>query len=471
MIDKEQFGKRLLTLRKRAGFSQAELAERFGVSTQAVSKWETGAALPDVEIMLEISWLYDISLNGLLEGGDKFNSYAAISSAKLPEKFEGILKSKNEKRVIAALHPYFSEGELRDIALRISNGTLKCSITAEVQDDKAEYNKTVHMPMAHLSENALIEIAPAVSEALADYTGAVDRGLKRVAEYMRCPECRGKLHLQKSDDGKTTSFTCRGNHSYKVDDGVVYFNTREIQGELWSLYFRNYEHYLLEQNHPGLPVYNRGEVFSQEVKWREIEKRRPRVILDVACGTGSGIKYVMQRINWNCTVILCDLSHRVLKYNRRFFSEDMYNPYIDMVYLACDCANIPLVDNSIDCVTSHAGFESMQHKMMDGFREGYRILKQGGNAVYDISLVDDLESANTQKWVKLLLESRSSEDSAQSQKMIEIGHWLEKCSATGYKKTDAIKIYGELPAPDGDTFPYENMVLRWMAEYLCVSRK
>ena len=67
MIDKQRFGKRAASLRRRLALSQAGLAEKLGVSAQAVSKWETGAALPDIELLLELSKLYGVSVNELLE--------------------------------------------------------------------------------------------------------------------------------------------------------------------------------------------------------------------------------------------------------------------------------------------------------------------------------------------------------------------------------------------------------------------
>ena len=67
MINKQHFGKRTADFRRGLALSQAELAERLGVSAQAVSKWETAAALPDVELLLELSKLYGVSVNELLE--------------------------------------------------------------------------------------------------------------------------------------------------------------------------------------------------------------------------------------------------------------------------------------------------------------------------------------------------------------------------------------------------------------------
>ena len=52
MLDKEKIGARLGALRKSRGFSQALLSERLNVSPQAVSKWETGQSIPDLETLV-----------------------------------------------------------------------------------------------------------------------------------------------------------------------------------------------------------------------------------------------------------------------------------------------------------------------------------------------------------------------------------------------------------------------------------
>lgn len=49
MIDREQIGLRILVLRKKAGLSQADLSEKLGISAQAVSKWESGNYLRQVQ--------------------------------------------------------------------------------------------------------------------------------------------------------------------------------------------------------------------------------------------------------------------------------------------------------------------------------------------------------------------------------------------------------------------------------------
>ena len=44
MLDREQIGLRISVLRKKMGLSQADLAEKLGISAQAVSKWESGGS-------------------------------------------------------------------------------------------------------------------------------------------------------------------------------------------------------------------------------------------------------------------------------------------------------------------------------------------------------------------------------------------------------------------------------------------
>ena len=70
MVNKIHFGKRIAILRRKAGLSQSDLAEKLGVTSQAVSKWECGNAVPDIDILLELSHLYKVTINEMLEDVD-----------------------------------------------------------------------------------------------------------------------------------------------------------------------------------------------------------------------------------------------------------------------------------------------------------------------------------------------------------------------------------------------------------------
>ena len=72
------FAEKLKSIRKKAGLSQEQLAEKLGVSRQAVTKWETETGIPDIENMMAISALFDISIDELLSnerGMKKSNEY------------------------------------------------------------------------------------------------------------------------------------------------------------------------------------------------------------------------------------------------------------------------------------------------------------------------------------------------------------------------------------------------------------
>ncbi len=66
-----EIANRLVKLRKQAGLSQEELAEKLGISRQAISKWECGEASPDTDNLIALAQLYGVSLDELLLGKEK----------------------------------------------------------------------------------------------------------------------------------------------------------------------------------------------------------------------------------------------------------------------------------------------------------------------------------------------------------------------------------------------------------------
>ncbi len=64
-------GEKLKEARKNAGLSQEQLAEKLSVSRAAVAKWETAKGLPDVENLKAISKFLNVSIDFLLDDGEK----------------------------------------------------------------------------------------------------------------------------------------------------------------------------------------------------------------------------------------------------------------------------------------------------------------------------------------------------------------------------------------------------------------
>ncbi len=67
-MNQEKIGKFIAACRKEQNFTQAQLAEKLGISDRAVSKWETAKSMPDSSLMLELCALLHISVNELLTG-------------------------------------------------------------------------------------------------------------------------------------------------------------------------------------------------------------------------------------------------------------------------------------------------------------------------------------------------------------------------------------------------------------------
>ena len=97
--------KYLQFLRKSHNYTQDDLAKKLDISRQAVSKWETGTAIPDLEVLLKISKLYNITINDMLEPKVQpkmitdFEQISTISEKELKE----VLKQFDTDSLVIAL--------------------------------------------------------------------------------------------------------------------------------------------------------------------------------------------------------------------------------------------------------------------------------------------------------------------------------------------------------------------------------
>lgn len=117
------FAEKLRSIRKQAGMSQEQLAEKLGVSRQAVTKWETDAGIPDIENIMAISALFDISIDELLsnERGTKKPMdylYESITEYDVDEPKRYDMKFGGAKQFLLSGY----EGE--KIRVRLASNTL-----------------------------------------------------------------------------------------------------------------------------------------------------------------------------------------------------------------------------------------------------------------------------------------------------------------------------------------------------------
>ena len=118
------FSEKLKQIRKNEGISQEQLAERIGVSRQAVTKWETGKGLPDIENMTILAEIFKVTLDELISG-----------TVPKAEKSE-IFTSETAYDIDTATHFDINIGNMRDIT--VSSGAdekLHVILSSETAED------------------------------------------------------------------------------------------------------------------------------------------------------------------------------------------------------------------------------------------------------------------------------------------------------------------------------------------------
>ena len=81
---------KVMALRKKNGWSQEELAEKLNISRQSVSKWESGASIPDIDKIIAMSGLFGVSTDYLLKDDVE---------KELPSETEDVYERRKERAV------------------------------------------------------------------------------------------------------------------------------------------------------------------------------------------------------------------------------------------------------------------------------------------------------------------------------------------------------------------------------------
>jgi transcriptional regulator with XRE-family HTH domain len=117
MFDTRAFGQSMQAKRKDANLTQQALAEKVGLTRQAISKYETGESFPDISILILLAEIFEVSLDDLINAGN-------------PTKTEAILlQSDAERTEIPA--ELFKENKITEDILNIAS-LLKPSLLDKV---------------------------------------------------------------------------------------------------------------------------------------------------------------------------------------------------------------------------------------------------------------------------------------------------------------------------------------------------
>lgn len=100
---KKQIGANIASYRKRMRLTQAGLAEKLNYSDKAVSKWERGESAPDVQTLVQLAELYDVTVNDLLVDPNELPETTGTVERVMGRAVEKTLKRKADKRIILML--------------------------------------------------------------------------------------------------------------------------------------------------------------------------------------------------------------------------------------------------------------------------------------------------------------------------------------------------------------------------------
>ena len=473
MINKTDFSKRLTSLRNKCGLSQSKLADMLYISGQAVSKWENASSLPDIELLLPLAQILGVSVDYLL-GSDSsdFTSNTEI----IKESVAAYDISDENISLLSAMSDSLPREYLYKAAKYIEKNIFEYKIslelTSNIDNSKSYYKRDINL--SDLDKNNLLPFSKQLSNLTLQ---AINNGYNPVQDIlglMKCPDCGGDFEYVKTSDEEYIS--C-GEHRFNINEGVVDFKTFEIPGYTWSSWIRSYDDYQVKF---GLSMEN-GKFFEIENEnidvlenyhpvdqsfVRELRKHKPSVILDIGSGCASSMRKFMNFIDWECTIILTDLSHRILKYNKKYIDDHSTNSKVKLVYLACNVKNLPFKDGSVPCIVSN-GFE-------ESFEERYRVLQAGGKDIFTLGMVEDKANANTQKWLKLIEKEIGRKGDMMSEyydSIYDIKEWHTLLKQFGFGDFAFVKMGDEMPAPDTDIFPYDSEISRWMGLAFVVAAK
>ena len=98
-----ELGANIAAYRKRGGLTQAGLAEKLNYSDKAVSKWERGESLPDVLTLVQLSELFDVTVNDLLVDPNELPADGGKVQKVMEMVSEKALKRKADKKIVQLL--------------------------------------------------------------------------------------------------------------------------------------------------------------------------------------------------------------------------------------------------------------------------------------------------------------------------------------------------------------------------------
>ncbi len=130
MLNLEKIGNKITKLRKENHMKQNELAETLYVTHQAVSKWENGKSIPSIEILYDLTKLFNVSIDYLLDDSEILDSDYESQLKNFPRKsiISKFLQRDNLNDEVEKIFYLLTKAERKEILNKIINKTVEIKI-------------------------------------------------------------------------------------------------------------------------------------------------------------------------------------------------------------------------------------------------------------------------------------------------------------------------------------------------------
>lgn len=190
MFSMQEIGARISTLRKQQNMTQMELADRLGISFQAVSNWERGNTMPDIAKLPELAELFGVSIDEL------FGKPAPILHAALNNTLaEYVQEAKPALEELAETAPILKPEQI---------GEAFENMSIEEDEDSVSPDED-HVPPDEDDEEALSSLAPflptAVLDELAEKRIAAGKPMSSLIPFISSAACEKLARMTYQRDG------------------------------------------------------------------------------------------------------------------------------------------------------------------------------------------------------------------------------------------------------------------------------
>lgn len=214
LLDNVKMGKFICEQRKQKNLTQQQLADELGVTFQAVSKWENGTVYPSIEILPELSHIFNISVDDLLTANIREKEQLSYGKAGVDLSYSDSLKkdmshflSSRDPRVLNGVGPFASLYDIDFAEIKKPTLVLKSEEPGSKQKLAMEYGYTesiCHDMIHHLVNDIVVMGAKPLAvldtivcgKAEKDTIHAFIKGISSACKENECSLVGGETSIQ-----------------------------------------------------------------------------------------------------------------------------------------------------------------------------------------------------------------------------------------------------------------------------------